>query len=103
MVANDGPHRSFSFSVRMNLAAQPLPSGYLTKAGELRIPRKAISLWKSSDVCAAVIMANSQPFCQTHCEDAEVFPQPLPDRLRGFKAIARLGCMNPQAFTGAVI
>ena len=34
--------------VRMNRSAQPLPSGSLTKLGELTIPRKLSSRWKPS-------------------------------------------------------
>ena len=43
-------HSRFSFSVRMNRSAQPLPSGARTKAGELSMPRNAISFWKWSDM-----------------------------------------------------
>src|SRR4051812_41241700 len=39
-------HGRFSFSVRMNRSAQPLPSGSRTNAGELSRPRKRISAWK---------------------------------------------------------
>ena len=31
-------------------SATPLPSGWRTKDGEASMPRKAISLWKSSDI-----------------------------------------------------
>src|SRR5947209_5503367 len=37
----------FSFSVLMNRSAQPSPSGSRTNAGELSMPRKRISAWKS--------------------------------------------------------
>src|SRR3954465_3458984 len=40
-------HSRFSFSVRMNRSAQPLPSGSRTKAGELSRPRKRTSARKS--------------------------------------------------------
>src|SRR4051812_18344009 len=36
----------FSFRVRMNRSAQPLPSGSRTNAGELSMPRKRTSAWK---------------------------------------------------------
>jgi hypothetical protein len=39
--------RSF-FSVRMNRSAHPFPSGSRTKLGELAMPRKLSSRWKSS-------------------------------------------------------
>ncbi len=38
------------FSVRMNRSAQPLPSGALTRAGELPAPRNASSSWKTADM-----------------------------------------------------
>src|SRR3954470_3771305 len=40
-------HSRFSFRVRMNRSAQPLPSGSRTNAGELSMPRKRISARKS--------------------------------------------------------
>src|SRR3954447_20649896 len=40
-------HSRFSFRVRMNRSAQPLPSGSRTNAGELSMPRKRTSAWKS--------------------------------------------------------
>src|SRR4051812_46656107 len=40
-------HSRFSFRVRMNRSAQPLPSGSRTNAGELSMPRKRISAWRS--------------------------------------------------------
>src|SRR4051794_8861847 len=40
-------HSRFSFRVRMNRSAQPLPSGSRTNAGELSMPRKRVSAWKS--------------------------------------------------------
>ena len=40
--------RKFSFNVRIKRSATPLPSGSRTKLGELVMPRKASSSWKSS-------------------------------------------------------
>jgi hypothetical protein len=42
-VEDPDPESKFSFSVRMKRSAQPFPSGARTKAGELSMPRKAIS------------------------------------------------------------
>src|SRR5512147_2944147 len=50
MVSKWRTHKRFSLSVRMKRSATPLPSGWRTKDGEASMPRKAISLWKSSDI-----------------------------------------------------
>ena len=48
MVAKRRTYNRFSFSVRMKHSATPLPSGSRTKLGELSMPKKATSCWKSS-------------------------------------------------------
>ena len=46
----EGVHpQKFSLRVRMKRSATPSPSGWRTKEGELSMPRKAISSWKSPD------------------------------------------------------
>ena len=48
MVSKLRTHNRFSFSVRMKRSATPFPSGSRTKLGELSMPKKATSCWKSS-------------------------------------------------------
>ena len=48
MVSKLRTHNRFSFSVRMKRSATPLPSGSRTQLGELSMPKKETSCWKSS-------------------------------------------------------
>src|SRR3954452_2314979 len=71
-------HSRFSFRVRTNRSAQPLPSGSRTKAGELSMPRKRISArkwwltywlpwsWRSRRP-AATSLANAPKRSRTAC------------------------------------
>ena len=60
-VASERTQRRFSFRVRMKRSTMPWPSGSRTKLGELVIPRKASSCWKSSLITgAAMVVANGQ-------------------------------------------
>src|SRR3954463_9895689 len=80
-------HSRFSFRVRMNRSAQPLPSGSRTKAGELSMPRKRISDWKwwltywlpwswRSRRPAATSLAKAPKRSRTACLTGSRAPQP---------------------------
>jgi hypothetical protein len=71
----------------MNRSAQPLPSGARTKAGELSMPRKRSSSWKSSGhVLAPVVVADGEAAGDALGEAAEVAAHALADRLQGLEA-----------------
>ena len=50
MVSKVCTQRKFPLRVRMKRSATALPSGWRTKEGELSMPRKAVSSWKSPDI-----------------------------------------------------
>src|SRR5438477_13168550 len=87
MVSKVRTHSRFSLSVRMNRSAQPLPSGARTKAGELSMPRKAISVLEVvRHVLRSMVMPHGQTAGDRLAEPAEALPHALPDRLQGLEA-----------------
>src|SRR3954467_5855227 len=109
-------HNRFSFSVRMNRSAQPLPSGSRTKAGELSMPRKRISAWKwwltywlpwswrsRGPGGAPFAKRPKRPRPAPLGERAEALAHRLLDRLERLKTIGATTGMDTDAFGRAVV
>src|SRR5690242_10816208 len=97
-------HKRFSFKVRMNRSAQPFPSGARTKAGELSMPRNAISLLEVvRHVLRTVIVSNREAVRDVGREAAEVTAHALADRFQSLEACGSRMGMNADALGGTMI
>src|SRR5512144_900470 len=104
MVSKWRTHKRFSLSVRMKRSATPLPSGWRTKDGEASMPRKAISLWKSSDIefgpwsCRSMRPAATSLPMAPKCRRT-----PWRTGFQGLEAVGALVGVDADAFAVAVI
>src|SRR5690242_16022521 len=103
-VAKGRTQSRFSFKVRMKRSAQPFPSGARTKAGELSMPRNAISLWKWSDIyCEPWSCRTVRPCADVGREAAEVTAHALADRFQSLEACGSRMGVNADALSGTMI
>src|SRR3712207_1923290 len=112
MVSNERTHSRFSFRVRMNRSAQPLPSGARTKAGELSIPRKRSSFrkasamycdsWSATRGLRPVVVPDGEATGDVLGEATEVATHTLAQRLEGFRAVRAPGGMGADALGAAL-
>src|SRR3954468_2026408 len=97
----------------MNRSAQPLPSGSRTKAGELSMPRKRISAWKSwltywlpgswGRRTPAAACLGDGPRGDVLGEGAEALAHRLPDRLERLEAVSAAAGVDADALGRAVV
>src|SRR3954467_8432823 len=103
-VAKRRTHSRFSFRVRMNRSAQPLPSGSRTKAGELSTPRKRTSAWEVvAHVLTPVVVPEPEPGGDALAEGAEALAHRLPDRLERLEPVGAAAGMDADALGRAGI
>src|SRR3954454_24065634 len=104
MVSKVRTHSRFSFSVRMNRSAQPLPFWCPDEGGRTLDAEKGQFLLEViGHVLRAVIVAHYQTAGNCLGEPAEVLPYALPDWLQGLEAGGLRMRVNADAFGGAVI
>jgi hypothetical protein len=91
----------------MNRSAQPLPSGARTQAGELSMPRHAISFWNwwdmSCDRCRGALLDRGRSPGDHLGEPARILAHVLADRLQGLEAGGSCMRVNADALGGAMI
>src|SRR3954447_2782001 len=103
MVWKARSHGRFFLRVRMKRSARPLPSGARTKAGELAMPRKAISSWTWWDLYGDPWLRGTAGVPGSPGRPRQNVAVRLPDRLQGLERGGACMRVDAEAFGRAMI